>query len=73
VDLVRALELALDAKGYVQVDEQRRETSRPGVYAGGDLVTHAQSAVLAAASGMQAAAALNQELTAELATSGVLR
>jgi thioredoxin reductase len=71
-DLVQRLGLALDAKGYVQVDEQR-ETSRPGVYAGGDLVTPVQAAVLSAASGMQAAAALNHALTAELATGGALR
>jgi hypothetical protein len=35
-------------------------------------VSPAQSAVLAAASGMQAAAALNDALTAELAVAGAL-
>jgi thioredoxin reductase len=72
VDLVRALGLALDSKGYVQVDEAQRETSRPGIYAGGDLVMEAQGALLAAASGLQAAARLNHALTLELATSGAL-
>jgi thioredoxin reductase len=72
VDLVLSLGLALDAKGYVQVDETQRETSRPGIYAGGDLVMEAQGALLAAASGMQAAARLNHALTLELAAAGAL-
>ena len=71
VAVVQALGLALDSGGYVVVDEDR-QTSMPGIYAGGDLVTPVQSAVLAAASGVQAAARLNHELTAELATSGAL-
>jgi thioredoxin reductase len=70
--LVRALGLALDAGGYVQVDEQTRETSRPGIYAAGDLLTPAQGAIFAAASGMLAAAMLNHCLTVELALQGVL-
>jgi thioredoxin reductase len=70
--VVRALDLALDANGLVQVDELRRETSRPGIYAGGDLLTRAQSVVLAAASAMLAAAALNHSLTIELALGGGL-
>lgn len=71
VAIVQALGLALDSGGYVVVDENR-QTSIAGIYAGGDLVTPVQSAVLAAASGVQAAARLNHELTAELATSGAL-
>lgn len=72
VGLVRALGLALDSAGYVQVDDAHRETSIPGIHAGGDLVTPIQSATLAAASGMLAAGMLNHGLTAELATSGLL-
>jgi thioredoxin reductase len=71
VAVVQSLGLDLDAGGYVRVDEQR-QTSIPGIYAGGDLVTSVQSAVLAAASGVMAAARINHELTAELATSGAL-
>jgi thioredoxin reductase len=71
VAVVQALGLELDSGGYVVVDEDR-QTSTAGIYAGGDLVTPVQSAVLAAASGVQAAARLNHELTAELATSGAL-
>ena len=70
--LVRSLGLALDARGFVQVDEMQRETSIPGIYAAGDLVTYAQSAILAAASGTQAAAMLNHSLTVELAVAGAL-
>jgi thioredoxin reductase len=65
-DIVLRLGVALDEKGYVQVHELRRETSMPGVYAAGDLTTPMQSAILAAASGMQTAAALNRELTLDL-------
>lgn len=68
VPIVASLDLVLDPAGYVQVDERRRETSRPGVYAAGDLVTPMQAAILAAGSGTLAAAALNHELTVELAT-----
>jgi thioredoxin reductase len=62
VKVVRSLGLDLDSGGYVRLDE-RRQTSIPGIYAGGDLITSAQSAVLAAASGVQAAAMINHELT----------
>lgn len=66
--IVQALGLVLGPMGYVQVDEMHRETSVPGIYAAGDLVTPMQAAIIAAASGTQAAAMLNHELTLELAT-----
>jgi thioredoxin reductase len=72
VDLVRALDLALDEKGYVRVDDATRETSVPGIYAAGDLTTSVQGAALGAAAGMRAAATLNHALTIELATAGAL-
>lgn len=72
VDVVRDLGLALDPAGYVIVDEVQRETSVPGVYAGGDLISPFQSAVLAAAAGARAAGALNHALTIDLATAGEL-
>jgi thioredoxin reductase len=71
VDLVRSLALELDAKGYVQLNDTR-ETSLPGIYAAGDLVTPVQAAILAAAAGTQAAAMVNHALTVELALSGAL-
>ena len=69
--LVQALGLALDDKGFVQVNEAG-ETSVPGVHAAGDLVTAVQSAILAAAAGTRTAALLNQRLTTELALAGAL-
>jgi thioredoxin reductase len=69
VDLVHKLGLALDEKGFVRVDDTR-ETSAPGIYAAGDLVSPMQSAAIAAGSGMAAAAALNRALTVELVTTG---
>lgn len=72
VPLVQSLGLALTDDGSVLVDPMRRETSTPGIYAGGDLTTRMQSAVVAASLGTQAAAMLNLELTMELALSGAL-
>jgi thioredoxin reductase len=64
--IVSTLGLALDEKGFVQVNEFG-ETSKPGVHAAGDLVTAVQSAILAAAAGTRTAAMLNHGLTSELA------
>lgn len=72
VELVTALGLGLTDDGFVHVDPMTRETSRPGVYAAGDLTTRMQGALFAAAAATQAAAMVNMELTAEQATSGVL-
>jgi len=69
VELVASLGLSLDEEGFVRVDPMSRETSTRGVYAAGDLTTRAQGAILAAATGTQAAGMLNHELTAELAAS----
>ena len=71
VDLVRGLGLALDDKGFVQVNDSR-ETSKPGIYAAGDLTSAAQSATLAAGAGMAAAAMLNRALTVELMTGSAI-
>ncbi len=72
VELVRSLGLTLGPTGYVQVDDMHRQTSMPGIYAAGDLVSPVQSAILSAAAGMLAAGMLNHALTADLATSGLL-
>ncbi|MEZ4390512.1 MAG: NAD(P)/FAD-dependent oxidoreductase [Polyangiales bacterium] len=72
VPLVMTLGLALDDDGFVRVDPMKRETSIPGVYAGGDVTTRGQSAIFAASSAVQAAAMINLELTLELAASGAL-
>lgn len=67
VPLVESLNLALDAGGYVKIDEMHSETSRSGIHAGGDLITPVQGAIMAAASSVVAAARLNHGLTIELA------
>jgi thioredoxin reductase len=72
VPLVMTLALDLDDDGFVKVDPMKRETSTPGIYAGGDLTTRGQSAIFAASSAVQAAAMINLELTLELAASGAL-
>jgi thioredoxin reductase len=59
-------------EGFVRTDPMTRETSIAGIYAAGDLTTRGQAAVLAAAAGMQAAAAINAELTADLVLAGAL-
>jgi thioredoxin reductase len=64
-ELVRTLGVALDEDGFVQVDPMSRQTSVPGMFAAGDLTTRMQAAIAAAASGMQAAAMINMELTVE--------
>jgi thioredoxin reductase len=70
VEVVAALGLELDEHGFVRVDPMKRETSRPGIYAAGDLTTRMQAAVAGAAAGMQTAAFMNFEITAESLRSG---
>jgi thioredoxin reductase len=62
VPLVDSLGLATDESGFIAVDPMTRQTSVAGIYAAGDVTTRMQAAILAAASGMQAAAALNHGL-----------
>jgi thioredoxin reductase len=57
-----------DIDGYVRVDPMTRETLVSGIDAAGDLTTRTQGAILAAVAGTQAAAAINLEVTIELAT-----
>ncbi len=61
-DLVTSLGLALDDHGFVRLDDHR-QTSRPGVYAAGDLATMMQGAVMAAAAGTMAAAMITHDLS----------
>ena len=70
VELVGTLGLVLDADGLVQIDPMTRATSVPGIHAAGDLTTRMQGAIFAAAAGAHAAAAVNGDLTTELAASG---
>ncbi|NUO48043.1 MAG: NAD(P)/FAD-dependent oxidoreductase [Polyangiaceae bacterium] len=72
IDLVKKLGVELDEDGFVRADPMKRETSIPGIYAAGDLTTRMQAAIAAAASGTQAAAMINMELTMELVARGEL-
>lgn len=65
VKLVESLGLSLDDEGYVQVEPMKRETSVSGIFAAGDLTTRMQSAIVAAAAGTHAAAALHVDLVLE--------
>lgn len=72
VSLVASLGLELDENGFVRIDPMTRETSRPGIYAAGDLTSRMQGAIIAAASAMQASAVLNVDVTSELLREGAL-
>lgn len=61
VALVEDLGLTLDANGFVQLD-MRQETSRPGIFAAGDMATMMQTATGAAAAGQMAAAMIHHDL-----------
>lgn len=62
VPLVQALRLSLDQAGYVVVDATSHETSTAGIHAAGDLTQRSQAAILSAAAGTRAAAAINLSL-----------
>ena len=72
VDVVRSLPLPSIRRGWPGSTRCLARRRRRGIYGAGDLVTSAQGAILAAASGILAAARLNHALTADLATSGSL-
>ncbi len=59
--LVETLGCRLKSEGQIEIDERGR-TSVPGCYAAGDAVTTVHQVVLAAASGVCAAMALNEDL-----------
>ena len=61
--LVEMLECTIDPDGNIAADARGRTRSR-GVYAAGDCVTSVHQAVLAAASGVCAAMAVNEDLLA---------
>ncbi len=69
-ELVMRLGLDLDEPDLVHTTQY--ETSIPGIFAGGDLMTHHHSAMSAAASGAAAAHALDEGLTQEMVLGGML-
>lgn len=61
--------LALNKWGYIVADPETGATSRPGVYAGGDIVTGSATVILAMGAGRKAATAIHKYLTGEPETS----
>lgn len=56
-------DLATDRKGHIVADEHSLATSKPGVFAGGDVVSGGATVILAMGAGRKAAAAIHQYLT----------
>ncbi len=63
VPLVESLELDLDEGGYVRVDPMTQQTSRPGIYAAGDLQRPQQAVAFAVSAAAHAAGMVNFELS----------
>ena len=58
------IDIQVDKKGYIVVDEQTRETSIPCIYAGGDVApVGASNAINAMGAGKKAAKAINEMLS----------
>jgi len=55
--------LALNKRGYIEVDPETLMTSIPGVFAGGDIVTGAATVIAAMGAGKKAARAIDRYLT----------
>jgi len=57
-------DLQTNRKGYIAADPETLRTSKPGVYAAGDIVTGAATVILAMAAGRKAARSINEYLGA---------
>ncbi len=58
--------LELNERGYIKIfDEEKLNTSIPGVYAGGDIVTGAATVILAMGAGKKAAKAIDEYLSSK--------
>jgi glutamate synthase (NADPH/NADH) small chain len=57
-------DLELSSRGYVKADEGTGATSRPGLFAGGDIVTGSATVILAMGAGRKAARAMDAYLAA---------
>lgn len=55
--------LGTDKRGYIQADSETQRTTRPGVFAGGDIVTGAATVILAMGAGRRAAKSIHGYLT----------
>ena len=56
--------LATTRKGYIEADPETLRTSKPGVFAGGDIVTGAATVILAMGAGRKAARSVDEYLRA---------
>jgi len=56
-------DLATNKWNYIVADEQSMRTSKPGVFAGGDIVTGGATVILAMGAGRKAAASIHDYLT----------
>ena len=59
--------LATNKRGYIEADETTGATSKPGVFAGGDIVTGAATVILAMGAGRKAAASIDAYLQSKRA------
>jgi glutamate synthase (NADPH/NADH) small chain len=55
-------DIKLNSRGYIIADENTGMTSKPGVFAGGDIVTGSATVILAMGAGKKAAKAINEYL-----------
>ncbi|MEZ6072675.1 MAG: FAD-dependent oxidoreductase [Pirellulales bacterium] len=58
-------DLETDRRGYIRADDDTLQTSKPGVFAGGDIVTGSATVILAMGAGRKAAAAIHEYLAAQ--------
>ena len=65
IDFLCSMAIALTQKGRLEADPDTLQTSRPGVFAGGDVVTGPSTVVDAIAAGKKAAAAIGRYLRGE--------
>ena len=56
-------DLKTTKKGYIEADPETLKTSKPGVFAGGDIVTGGATVILAMGAGRKAAAGIHDYLT----------
>jgi glutamate synthase (NADPH/NADH) small chain len=56
-------DLATNKRNYIVADPQTMRTSKPGVFAGGDIVTGGATVILAMGAGRKAAASIHEYLT----------
>ena len=52
-------------RGYILADEETLATSKPGVFAGGDIVSGSATVIRAMGAGRKAARAMHEYLTAQ--------